>query len=333
MRQIGSVTLGRAKNSGELGRLLEGRLPESETYIVKPSWYSPHPANYTDAEALGMLLDCLDGDVIVTEGYTMDRHDGSMEFTVGGEKVDWRWIMEHPDWGWAREEGRWDEFRRQDGWFLDEHGFTDLFQEHGAEYVNVTEEIWRGRIVDPGLVRGEVESRFGPALREKIYGFMPERLHRHRGSTLISLGKVKGYGGAFPSLTLKNMFGLIPDPTRSWWHGPKDRDLSRSIIDITKLYASFFTLYGVCEAFSSMTVSDSEGEVKVPWGSYRVVRDLGFVAHSPDLVSLDAVLCGLISVDPGKVGYLELGSGEFGPYDKSCVEEAREVASYWFPVD
>jgi uncharacterized protein (DUF362 family) len=160
---------------------------------------------------------------------------------------------------------------------------------------------------------------------------MPSKLWRLRVSPLVSLGRVKGCGGTYPSLTLKNLFGLVPDPYRSWWHGPQDRDLSRSIVDIAKLYASAFTIHGICEAFSSYTVNDPGGEVKVPWGVYRVAKSDGFVAHGPSLVELDAVLCALIRVDPSKVGYLQLGEKEFGPYDKGAVAESLASSATWFP--
>jgi hypothetical protein len=330
---LASVTLGRARNGEELRKLLAGGVPDSETFLVKPNWYSPHPANFTDAEALGILMDALDGHVVVVEGYSGDRHDGLMRLSSGGEKVDWRWLLRHPDWGWAKEDGTWGVIRRQDRWFLDHHGFTDVIGAHDAEYLNVTEEIWSGRAEKPGEMKEVVESRYSPVQHEQIYGFMPSRLWRLRGSPLISLGRVKGYGGTYPSLTLKNLFGLVPDPYRSWWHGPKDRDLSRSIVDIAKLYASAFVIHGVCEALSSYTVNDPRGEVKVPWGAYRVAKSDGFVAHGPSLVELDAVLCALISVDPSRVGYLQLGEKEFGPYDRGAVAEASAASATWFPSE
>ncbi|MCW4036452.1 MAG: DUF362 domain-containing protein [Candidatus Bathyarchaeota archaeon] len=332
MRKFGDTTLARVKTSTDLRKLLVDPCFGEEVLVVKPNWYAPYPANFTDAEVLRMFLEAVDSRVVVTEAYTLERQDGSMKLTVDGEEVDWRWILKHPDWGWAKEERVWDEIRMQDGWFLDEYGFTDLFDEFGVEYVNVTEEVWQGRIVDPTEVKRVVEDRFSPAFTEKLYGFLPRKLYDLKGSTLVSLGKVKGIGSTFPSLVLKNLFGLVPDPLRPWWHGPKDSRLGKSIVDIAKVYASFFEVYGVCEAIKEATVSHPEGEVKVPWGRYDAVRDLGVVVLGPCLVSLDAVLCGLIGVDPEKVSYLQRGEEAFGKYDRSVVEEAKAASSEWFPV-
>ena len=332
MAEFGSVTLGRARDSADLKRLLKAPAFSSEVIIVKPSWYSPHPANFTDAETLRMLIDALDAEIVVTESYSFDRQDGNMKFMVDGKEFDWRYVMRHSEWDWVREEGRWDQMRSQDRWFLDEHGFTDLFLEKGVEYVNATEEVWQGRMADPEDVKEAVESKLSPVFRSELYDQVPKRLYDLRGSTLISFGKVKGIGGTLPSLTMKNMFGMITDPLRSWWHGPRDKWLGRSIVDINKVYASLFDVYGICEALRCATVSCKGGAVKVPWGSYDILEGLGVAALGPHLVSLDAVLCGLIGVDPGKISYITLGEEAFGKYDRPQVERAKEASKDWFPV-
>ena len=332
LRRFGSVRVGRVRSSTDLKLLLTDPWLESEFFIIKPNWFSPHPGNFTDVETLRMLLGALDGRLVVTESYTLERQDGSMKFTIDGDEVDWMWIMRHPSWDWMKEEGRWEEMRRQDKWFLDEYGFTDLFEEFGVEYLNVTEEVWQGRTMDEREVKEIVESRFTPVFREVLYSYIPQRLYELRGATLISFGKVKGIQGTFPSLTMKNLFGLIPDLLRSRWHGPNDQWLGRSIVDINKVYGALFNVYGICEAFRYATVNDPEGEVKAPWGNYSLSKDLGFVALGRDLVSLDSVLCGLIGVDPEKVSYLQLGEKVLGPYDRLYVEEAKAVAAEWFPI-
>lgn len=64
-----------------------------------------------------------------------------------------------------------------------------MLARHGAEYVNVTEEVWQGRVAPAESVREAVEQAYGP-----------------RG----------------------NAFGLIPDPLRSRWHGEDGLLLGRS---------------------------------------------------------------------------------------------------------
>ncbi|MFP3950764.1 MAG: DUF362 domain-containing protein [Candidatus Bathyarchaeia archaeon] len=333
INSFGSVTVGRVRDAAHLRSLLEDRLPESGVYLVKPNWYSPHPANYTDCRVMEMLFEALDGKIVVIEGYSLDRQDGSMSFTVDGEEVDWGWLMRHPNWSWIREEERWEEMRRQDEWFLEEHGFSELFSQYSVEYVNVTEEIWRERVVDPMLVKREVEERFTPAAYDRMYSFMPEAIYDYRDSPLISLGKMKGAGTDMPSLSIKNMFGLVPDPLRSWWHGPKNIRLAQSITDITKLYASFFKLFGICEAIHSITVADPEGDIEVPWGRFRMVEHPCLAACGSDLVELDAVLCSLMRVKPEDVKYIQAAEDVLGRYEQRAVREAESQAGRWLQLN
>jgi uncharacterized protein (DUF362 family) len=328
---FGAVKLARVRDSSDLREMFK-EFHESEIVIIKPNWFSLQPANFIEVDVLRIILEALNTQVVVTEGYTLEKNDGSMKFTIDGDDVSWNWVIEHPSWDWIKEEGRWNELRRQDQWFLDEYGFTDLFQEFGVEYVNVTEEIWRGEIVDPAEVKKEVEARYMPAFTDQIYSFLPKRLNELRGSPLISLGKVKGIGGNFPSLTVKNLFGFIPDPLRSWWHGYEDKRLARSIIDITKVYEAYFEVYGVCEAISTVMVNNPEGEYNSPWSRYDILRELGIIICGPNLVQLDAIICGLIGIDPRKVSYIEEGEKAFGEYDRRHVEAARRVAHEWFHI-
>lgn len=331
-RRFGSVTVAKAQNSAEIKKHLEGPWLSSEVIIVKPNWFSPHPANFTDAETLRMLLEALDVKIVVTESYTTERQDGTMNFTVNGEQVDWRWIMNHPDWSWAKEKSCWEQFRKQDKWFLDTYGFTDLFNERGAEYVNVTEEVWQEKTAYPQKVKEAVEARYPPVFQEQLYSYVPQKLYELKGSTMISFGRTKDIGGTFPSLTMKNMFGMIPDPLRAWWHGPGDKHLAASIIDVNKIYASLFNLYGICEAIRYAIVANPQGKVKAPWGNYDIAENLGVIAMGRSLMQLDAVLCGLIKVNPDNVAYISQGEKIFGNVDKAQVEAAKVEAKQWFPV-
>lgn len=329
-QRFGSVTLSRVQTSRDLSEFLKDPWLKNDTFIIKPNWFSPHPANFTDSNVLRLLLEALDGQITITEAYSMERQDGSVNFIVEGEEVDWSWVMKHPDWGWIRRKGRWDKIRKQDKWFLDTFGFTDLFREYGVDYVNVTEEVWQGRTANSDTIRKAVETRYSPVLNEELYTYVPKRLYELQGATFISFGKVKGIRGSYPSLTMKNLFGLIPDPLRSRWHGSNDELLGRSIIDINKIYAVLFNVYGLCEALHSATISDPEGEIKLPWGSYSIAENLGVIAYGRHLLSVDAILCELIGVTPEEVSYIKLGEEVFGAYDRGQAEMARK-ATDWFP--
>lgn len=331
MTRYGSVKVGRVRSPRGLKHLLKGILSEADVYLVKPNWYSPMRGGYTDAAALEILLSALPGRAIVVEGYSGDRQDGSAVYGVHGEKVDWRWLLRNPGLSWVLQDGNLEMMRSWDKWYRDSLGLTDVMERHGCEYLSVTEEILAGRVEDPPVVKRRVEERYPAVQYPKLYGYMPRKLAEYAGAPLISFAHLKGARSTYPSLTIKNLFGLVPDPWRSWWHGKGDARLSRSIIDIAKIYSSYFSLIGVCEAFTSYTVTDPLGDVKVSWGAYRVEDGDGFVACGVSLTDLDSVVCSLVKVNPSNVGYLSEAKAVFGAYDKDAVSEASTHSRQWFP--
>ena len=338
--RFGQTTVAKLSDTSELRQLLVDPWLQCETVVIKPNFVATDPGYATDPEALRALLEALDSRIVVTESHMLPRSmtlvEGGMGFTVGGEEVNWmwlmrgegwRWKMENPDWGWFREGGHWDQIRREDEAFLDEHGFTDLFREFGVEYVNVTDEVWSGRTADPAEVKEAVESRFSPAFTEKLYGIVPEKLYDLRGSTLISYAKMQNYN----SFTIKNLFGMIPDPVRGWWHGPKDSRIASSIVDTYKVYRSLFNVYGICETLISNPVSNPEGSlVNVLGTRYDVEEKLGVVALGRDLLSLDAIFCNLAGLDIDQFGgYIGKAEEEFGAYDRGALEESKAEVGGW----
>jgi uncharacterized protein (DUF362 family) len=344
--RFGGTAFAKVADSGDLKEALDDTWMESETVIVKPNWVCVEPGGFTDAKIMRTLFEALDSRIVVTEslhlGRSFNLHPDGMAFTADGEEVNWRWLLkgdgwkwlyDKPDWGWFKEGGHWEQIVREDEAFLDEQGFTDLFEEFGVEYVNTTDEVWRGRHADPAEVRGAVESRFTPVHYERMYGMVPQRLYDLRGSTFISLARLKQYA----TFTLKNMFGMIVDPMRSWWHGPGNDRIASSIVDINKVYHSLFNVYGVLTSLYGTAVPNPEGEhLGVTMGRYDVVEGFGFVACGRDLVSIDSLLMGLTE---GRIGVAERVNREpirlaeeekLGASDDRALEEARVKVGGWF---
>jgi hypothetical protein len=59
--------------------------------------------------------------------------------------------------------------RKEEKGFLDDFGFTDLFQGFNVDYVNVTDEVWSKRIADSEEVKRAVESQFKPVKSDRLY--------------------------------------------------------------------------------------------------------------------------------------------------------------------
>jgi uncharacterized protein (DUF362 family) len=338
--RFGETTIAKISNSDELRQMLVDPWLESETIVIKPNWVADEPAIFTDSESLRMILEALDSHIVVAEslhiGRCVNLLKKGMSFTVGDKKVNWRWLLkgdgwnwliENPGWDWFRKGGHWEQLKKEDKAFLDEQGFTDLFKEFNVSYINVTDEVWSGRMADPLEVKRSVESRFKPVQIEELYSMVPKKLYDLRGSTFISFAKLKMYA----SFTIKNLFGMIPDPLRPWWHGPKNSRLATSIVDINKIYHSLFNVYGICEALKTMAVSNSEGRFEeMLMGKYNIIEDLGIVAFGRDLVSLDAILCNLAGFDLHTFAdHIIMAEEEFGAHDRKLLKESKTKVGNW----
>ncbi len=334
---IGDITIAKAGSPQEYRRLLMDPTLKSDPIIVKPNWVLSEEGSFTTAGSLRCLFESLPGKIIVTEAYqtarVWDDPTIARTFKAGDETVDWTWfrgkgwlwLQSHPDWAWFKD-SMWSEIRKGEDRFLDRFGFKDLFQEFGVDYVNTTEEAWSGRAVDSSVVKEIVEKRFPPVFTDKLYGIVPEKLYRHRGATLISFNRLKEYG----SFTLKNLFGLIPDPNRSWWHGPNDRSLSMSIVDAAKVYSCLFSLFGLWEYAGPTRLRNEHGRFGGPGFRYDKTVGPGILAFGSNLVELDALLRHLNGFEPKDAEYVELAEKTFGAYDRLLLSEAEKRVGGWF---
>ncbi|MFQ5833930.1 MAG: hypothetical protein ACE5H4_14585 [Candidatus Thorarchaeota archaeon] len=344
--RFGQTTIARVNGSDELKQIMIDPMLGSETVIIKPNWVSSESAAFTDADSLRTILETLDSRIVITESHMIARapaffRDGGMRFEAEGKEVTWKWLLkgegwkwliENPDMDWFKREGHWDQIKKEDKAFLDENGFTDLLNEFDATYVNVTDEVWNGKVADPSEVKRLVEMQFKPVQLEEIYSIVPKKLFDLRGSTFISLARAKLYA----TFTIKNLFGMLPDPARPWWHGKDESRYLESIIAIKKVYRSIFNLYGICEAFSSLSVPHDEGDfsLQVPPMRYNILGGKGFVAFGSNLVELDAILLSItdqLILQDEKTNRepIQLAQEEFGAVKEDYLVEAKQKAGDW----
>lgn len=343
--KYGSTTIAKLENPGEISQLLDDPWLKNKKIIIKPNWVSTDPADFTDADTLRVLIQALDAPVIVTESYCLARSmnilDQGLCFSVDGKEVNWKWLLtgdgwkwliKNPDWDWFTHGEHWNQIIKEDQSFLKEYGFSDLFDEFNVEYINVTEEIWNGRFTNPSEVKKIVESKYKPVQNDQLYGMVPAKLFDLRNSTLISFARVKMYA----SFTIKNLFGMIPDPLRPYWHGPKNSTITQSIVDINKIYHSLFNVFGICEAIFTLPVLHPDGKYEgIYSGRYKICEGKGFVALGRNLAALDALLLHLtdqsirsiadLNRDPVYLAEEELGLD----IDQEVFEEAKAEVENW----
>ncbi len=297
MNKIGNVFVEESPNEESFTEIIK-RLDLKPPVIIKPNW--GFSVCFTEATILDWVLSAVDGDALVVESYGWARTKETLE--TGG-------------WGSLEPE----DLRRSDRWFLDYSGIGNVLEKHSVEFLNITEENWGGRTAAPELIREAVEEKHSSLEREDFLGFVPERLYEMKGCDLLSLAKVRVLEAPMHvSLAVKNFFGMIPGPSRGVYHGEKHSRLSRSIVDIYKVYDSLFDVKGVVEAVLTASLRDPD---TLKWEN---IENPGFASASDDPLELDAVVAALLGSDPHSVEYLRLAAETFGGWSEESVSRGLE---------
>jgi hypothetical protein len=267
--------IARATSSSLLADALAEILPpgKQERILVKVTWHGYAPGTFTDPAALDLLLRALPSRAVVLEGHTSSRN-------LGGEQFNWETD--------ARQNRAW--IRQQDAEYLRRTGLQDVLTRNHAEYVNVTEAFW------------DEDCPGDPA------EFVPQTLLDLRGSPMLSFAKFKG-----PTrLGISNLFGLIPLPLRSAWHGPNITWFARVCCDLAKLYGSLFELCGVVEGIHSAVRWNRQGLYRSRWGNYDLLRDAGHITASRGLVAADILASRLQGQDVHRSAFFDVVRQELG---------------------
>jgi uncharacterized protein (DUF362 family) len=262
--------------------------------IIKPNW--GFSVIFTEADVLDWTLDAIDGDALVVESYGWARCREAVEERKYGP--------------FSREA-----LRKADKWFLRYSGIDKVLKKHDVEYLNITEEVWAGRIADQDTIQMIVEDSYSPLQMKKMASFVPQHLYDLSDGTLLNLAKLKFMGDDIViSLTLKNLFGMIPGPDRGEYHGEMNRTMNPSIVDMNKIYRSLFKTKGVVEGVFTV----SRGMTLEP----QVFENRGVLWTCDDTLELDAVVTSHVGIDPNDVGYLKLAAQSFGEWDDDAVAQA-----------
>lgn len=279
----------RVRGPGPLAEILSRVLPPAERYLVKVTWHGYATGTYTDPVALDLLLSALPGKAILLEGHTSSRN-------LGGANWDWESeVRQHRTW-----------IRQQELEFLRRTGLAEVIARHGAQYLNVTEAWWDGACAPEEEIRSALS---GAALRyPELAGFVPSVLMEHRGLPLLSFARFKGS----TRLGISNLFGLIPHPLRSAWHGPNITHFASVCCEVARLYGSLFPLFGLVEAFVSAVHWDRQGLYRSRWGNYDLVPGDGIFTLSEGLAGADLLASRLQGQDLNRSGFYDVVRDHLG---------------------
>jgi uncharacterized protein (DUF362 family) len=301
--RYGEVILEQSKDPAVFAEVVK-ELRLKPPVIIKPNWGTIN--NYTEAEVIDHVLSAINGEAVVTESYGWARAEDAVKGLGPGSM-------------------RREALRRSDEWFLKTSGVGEVLKKHNAEYVNVTEEVWGKRTIDPETIEGLM--KYPPVASKEFYARIPQRLYDLRKGTFLSLAKYRlNHDPICFSLTLKNFFGMIPGPGRAKYHGTNDDKLSRSIVDINAVYRSVFNVKGMVDGFYTASRGKTAEEAIKP----EVARNKGVVLGSVNGVKLDAFVAAMEGRDPATVDYINLASTVFDGWEKRDIEAAQKCGvSIW----
>lgn len=178
LKKVGSTTLAKISSQKDMNGFVKTLGLKSNKVIVKPNWVQARTGAYTDAKVLDWFLTALGKPAIIIESYTFWRTD---KYAVSG--TDYFSSKEA-----TIETGKqhWEHFKRQDSWFLKATGIDEVLKKHKVEYLNITNEVWAGRTVNPRLIKKIVEEKYPPVHFPELYSYVPTKLFKLRGSNLVS---------------------------------------------------------------------------------------------------------------------------------------------------
>ncbi len=296
--RFGKVVL-QQSNDPEIFKKVISELNLKPPVIIKPNWGTIN--NYTEAQVIDGVLSAINGESIIVESYGWARTEDALNGKgMGSIKTT--------------------DLRKSDEWFLKTSGIGDVLKKHGVEYLNVTEEVRAKRVVDPSVIK-KIAEKYPAVLFEEMYANVPTRLFDLREGTFLSLAKYRlNHFPIVVSLTLKNLFGMIPGPSRWRFHGKNDEKLAQNIVDINKVYHSLFNVKGMVDAVLTASNAPTEAEAIRP----KTAKNKGLLLGCEDCVKLDAFVACLEGKDPEKIEYLKLAASYFGGWDENDLVAARK---------
>lgn len=154
-------------------------------------------------------------------------------------------------------------------------GFHDLCEEFNVTAVNFSEEEKVKIPLEKGLYFKEITV---PA-------------EAFKADLIIGIPKIKTHKYARLTCSLKNMFGMIPNPKRVIYHN----HLDEAIVDIN-------------QAFGRKTIALVDGIVSMEGNGpvYGTPVKTNVLLSSTDLVALDYMVAKMIGLDPDDVPYIRL---------------------------
>jgi uncharacterized protein (DUF362 family) len=189
--------------------------------------------------------------------------------------------------------------RRDNEYLLTASGIYDVIKEHRIAYVDLNTDDLRPRRLLSSFTK-----------LEQLY--LPETLYN--ADLLVSMPKLKTHHWAGVTLSLKNMFGVIPGSVYGWpknilhWQG-----IHNSILDINSSLP--VRQFAIVDGIVGM---EGNGPLQ------GQAKDSGVLIFGKDLVAVDATAARLMKIEPKKIKYLAVAGEFLGNVNYERIEQIGE---------
>lgn len=189
--------------------------------------------------------------------------------------------------------------RRDNEYLLHASGLYDVLKEHATRYVDLNSD-------DVQLAK--LRSRF-TRLNEL---YLPKTLLR--ADLIVSMPKLKTHHWAGVTLSLKNMFGVVPGSVYGWpknvlhWVG-----IHGSILDINSSLP--VPQFAIIDGIVGM---EGNGPIQ------GQAKNTGVVIFGTDMVAADATAVRIMKIEPRKIRYLQMAGDFLGNIGSDVIEQIGE---------
>jgi uncharacterized protein (DUF362 family) len=299
LKTVGSIGLGMACSSG----LLSGcgpKPPKAETFVGKAISYSTdiatlirsgfHELKVNEAEIKGKrillkpnLIEPPRGAIHVVTHPAVVSAAAEVFLSLGAAQVI---VAEGP--GHCR-----DTFM-----ILEEPGFVNIFKDNRIAFVDLNYDEW---FTVPNS---------GGATKLKSF-VLPATLNHV--DWIVSMPKLKTHHWAGVTLSMKNLFGLLPGTFYGW---PKNvlhvAGINESIIDINSTLRPHFAIV------DGIVGMEGDGPIM------GTPKKAGVIVMGRNFTAVDATCCRLMGINPQKIKYLSSADGKLGSIKESQIAQRGE---------
>jgi len=132
---------------------------------------------------------------------------------------------------------------------------------------------------------------------------------------IVSLAKMKTHHWAGATLSMKNLFGLVPGSVYGW---PKNKlhyiGISESIVALNRTFRNTFAIV------DGIVGMEGNGPIQ------GTPKPAGVLVMGRDLVAVDATCCRIMGIDPEKVTYMRMAA-ELGHVHPERIDQRGETVA------